>query len=257
MELALISIVAFATSILTFFSGFGLGTLLMPIIALFFPLEVAITITAIVHLANNIFKTVLVGKYAHWKVLLKFGITAIIAAFFGAQLLSWLSENTTVINFTILNYVFGTTLLRLIIGMLILIFVILEFTPQFSKLQFNQKYLPLGGLISGFFGGLSGHQGAFRSLFLIKSGLTKEQFIATGVLIAVMIDISRLSVYSWNMHVSSVNIDWILVISASLSAFIGAYIGRQLLKKVTIKTVHALVSLLLIVVSLSLILGII
>jgi acyl-CoA reductase-like NAD-dependent aldehyde dehydrogenase len=42
-------------------------------------------------------------------------------------------------------------------------------------------YLPVGGLLSGFFGGLSGHQGALRSVFLLRAGLTKESFIATGV----------------------------------------------------------------------------
>jgi len=37
-------------------SGFGLGTLLLPVFALFFPLPVAIAATALVHLANNFFK---------------------------------------------------------------------------------------------------------------------------------------------------------------------------------------------------------
>jgi uncharacterized protein len=58
------SLAAFFTAGLTFFSGFGLGTLLLPVFALFFPLETAIGLTALVHLANNLFKLALVGKYA-------------------------------------------------------------------------------------------------------------------------------------------------------------------------------------------------
>ena len=47
---------------LTLYSGFGLGTLLLPVFALFYPIEVAVAATAIVHGANNMFKVSLVGK---------------------------------------------------------------------------------------------------------------------------------------------------------------------------------------------------
>lgn len=56
MELALIGIVALLTAGVTLFSGFGLGTILTPVFALFFPVPLAIAATAVVHLANNIFK---------------------------------------------------------------------------------------------------------------------------------------------------------------------------------------------------------
>jgi len=55
--------------------------------------------------------------------------------------------------------------------------MLLEMSPRFQQWSLDKKYLPLGGLLSGFFGGLSGHQGALRSAFLIKSGLSKESFI--------------------------------------------------------------------------------
>ena len=62
MEYVVIVIVALCVSMLTLFSGFGLGTLLMPALAIFFPVPVAIAATAIVHLANNIFKVGLLGS---------------------------------------------------------------------------------------------------------------------------------------------------------------------------------------------------
>lgn len=67
MVYLIICAVALVVSALTLFSGFGLGTLLMPAFAIFFPIEIAIATTAIVHLANNIFKLVLVGKMADLK----------------------------------------------------------------------------------------------------------------------------------------------------------------------------------------------
>ena len=55
MEIILISLAAFLTAILTFFSGFGLGTILMPVFAIFFPIDIAIALTGVVHFANNLF----------------------------------------------------------------------------------------------------------------------------------------------------------------------------------------------------------
>src|SRR5262245_51740326 len=86
-ELIILSIAALLTSLLTFFSGFGLGTILMPVFAVFFPVEVAIALTGVVHFLNNIFKLSLVGVKANKDVVLRFGIPAFIAAFAGAWLL--------------------------------------------------------------------------------------------------------------------------------------------------------------------------
>ena len=56
MEYLVIAVAALVVSMMTFFSGFGLGTLLLPVFALFFPVEIAVATTALVHLANNLFK---------------------------------------------------------------------------------------------------------------------------------------------------------------------------------------------------------
>lgn len=81
------------------------------------------------------------------------------------------------------------------VAILLAIFAILELSPRFEKLGFNPKHIPLGGALSGFFGGLSGQQGALRSAFLIRSGLNKESFVGTSVVSAVVVDVSRLIVY--------------------------------------------------------------
>ena len=82
-------------------------------------------------------------------------------------------------------------------------FAAFDLIPHFSKLKFEKKLIPLGGFLSGFFGGLSGNQGALRSAFLIKTGLKKEVFIGTTVVISSFVDLTRLSVYSSNL----INID--------------------------------------------------
>jgi len=256
LDIIIISITAFLASGLTLISGFGLGTLLMPVIAIFFPLEIAIAITALVHFANNIFKLFLMGKEADKSIVIRFGTAAIIAAFAGAYLLGILTDVPPIYSYSMFNNLFYIEPVKLVIGSLILVFILLELSPNFSEIKINKKYLPIGGILSGFFGGLSGHQGAFRSMFLLKSGLTKEKFIATGVVIAVMVDITRMTIYGIK-HLNFIgNTNIFLIIIASISAFMGAFMGKKYLKKITISVVRGLVTILLILIGIGLISGI-
>jgi len=255
MDFFIISVVAMAAALLTLFSGFGLGTLLMPIVALFFPVEIAVTITAIVHFANNAFKFFLVGKHASLSVILKFGLPAVFFALLGALLLTNMSGTNELVTYDLLSHTFTTSTMKLVVGVLILLLVVIELMPFFKSLSIDKKYLPFGGALSGFFGGLSGHQGAFRSMFLLKAGLSKEQFVATGVILAVMVDINRLAVYGWHFGSTQTMVNWWLVASACMSAFIGAYFGKKLLTKVTIGNVQKFVSVLLVFIGLGLVTG--
>jgi uncharacterized protein len=253
MEIIIISTAALVAAALTLFSGFGLGTLLMPIISIFFPIEIAVAVTALVHFANNVFKVGLLGKNAKKSVLIAFGIPAIFFAILGALTLTWLSSATHVIDYSVLVWKMHVSPIKLVIGIIILSFVILELIPKFSTIAIEQRFLPIGGMLSGFFGGLSGHQGVFRSMFLIKADLSKEQFVATGVMLAVMVDIARLLIYG--LDLSKFHINWSLVSAASVSAFLGSYLGAKLLKKVTISAVQNVVSMLLVIVAIGLITG--
>ncbi|HRW63799.1 MAG TPA: TSUP family transporter, partial [Bacteroidales bacterium] len=114
-----------------------------------------------------------------------------------------------------------------------------------------------GGVLSGFFGGLSGNQGAFRSAFLIKAGLTKESFIGTAVVVSTFVDFTRLSVYATRFTKSGLADNIILVLFAVLAAVVGAYIGNKLLKKVTIHSIQVLVAIMLIFISIALGMGVI
>ena len=257
MEIFVVSVAAFLTAILTFFSGFGLGTILTPIFVFFFPVDVAIALTGIVHLFNNIFKVILVGKHANRRVLIRFGIPAVIAAFIGAWLLINLSDISAITRYDLMDKTFLITPIKLVIAVLLVFFSIFELLPAFKKMSFGEEKLPIGGILSGFFGGLSGHQGALRSAFLIKAGLTKEAFIGTGVIIACFIDFTRLAVYATRISTSGINDNLSLILSATLSAMAGALIGKWLLKKITLDLLHKFVAVMLILIGLALGLGII
>ncbi len=247
MEIVLVCIAALFASFLTFFSGFGLGTILMPVLALFFPVEVAIALTGIVHLLNNLFKMAIVGKQAAWRVVFKFGAPAIVGALLGAWLLMYFTEGSEITRYYIGSRLCVITPVKLAVAILMAFFAIVEFVPFYKNLQFSENKLFLGGAISGFFGGISGHQGALRSAFLIKYGLSKEAFIATGVMIASVVDISRISVYFTRFSNIGIEENIGLLTAAVLSAFAGAFFGKRLLKKVTINFVHVTVSIMIII----------
>lgn len=256
-EYIIVCLAALIGSGLTFFSGFGLGTILVPVFALFFPLEVALVLTAIVHFLNGGFKLLLVGIHANKNVILRFGIPAIIFSFLGASLLKVLSDNSfPLFYYRIQGHLIKIYPLGFIIGLLLILFALFELIPRLNKLQLSQKYLPLGGILSGFFGGLSGNQGALRSVFLLRAGLTKESFIATGVVIACMIDITRLTVYIPKVLRHRDELDFTLIACATIAAFIGAYVGNKLLKKVTIVVLRYVVSIALMLFGCLLMLGI-
>jgi uncharacterized membrane protein YfcA len=218
---------------------------------------VAIALTAIVHFLNNAFKFVLVKKHIDWKIAIQFGIPALIFALLGAFLLDKITNATILGEYTLQQNVFQITLMKVIVAVLLIFFALFELLPKLKNLQFPEKYLPIGGVLSGFFGGLSGHQGALRSAFLTKVGLSKEAFIATGVLIACMIDISRMSVYFTNISKVKGNLNINLVIIATLAAFIGVYFGNKLVKKITINTVQKIVAFMIIVFAIALGFGIV
>jgi uncharacterized membrane protein YfcA len=257
MEYIIICLTAFGASLLTFFSGFGLGTILTPVMIVFFPPEEAIALTGVVHLLNNLFKLIIVGKQTDIQIAAKFGIPAILGSFIGAFVLVYISKHFFDYQYQLLGHTMHVTLIKLMVAMLMIFFALFEMLPWLKSLQFDKKYIGVGGFINGFFGGLSGNQGALRSAFLLRYGLSKEAFVATGVVIACLIDVTRLSIYFGGSQINDYWENDTLLVLAALSAFAGAYLGSKLLKKVTLDFVQKLACTMIIVLALLMATGVI
>lgn len=256
MTVAFLCAVAFLASGLTFFSGFGLGTLLLPAFALFFPVEQAVALTGAVHFLNGLFKLGLVGRHADLPVVLRFGAPALLASLLGALVLARVAGLPPLLTYELGGHRFAVTPVKAVVGGLLLAFAWLELSARFRQVAFPARYLPLGGLLSGFFGGLSGMQGALRSAFLVRAGLSRDAFIGTGVVIAVLIDLSRLGVYSTAILDGAHALDVGLLSAAVVSAFAGAALGNRYLRKLTMTHVQRLVAVLLFAVGLGLVAGV-
>lgn len=260
MDFLIIGVVAFSASLLTFFSGFGLGTILLPAFALFVSVPAAIAGTATVHLLNNLFKGTLVRKAVDWKTVWQFGIPAIPAAILGAFVLTYLDQSSTTLAFHIGSYTFTPTLAGVVVGGILILFAILELQTWFQKITFPSKYLPLGGLATGFMGGLSGQQGALRSMFLLKSNFDAQHFIATGVFIAIQIDLARLPTYIFGLNTFSETLtqhQMALIGVGTVCAFAGAWIGARYMKKTSVTVIRYMVATLMLIIGTLMILGVV
>lgn len=255
VELALVTLVALAASLLTFVSGFGLGTVLMPALALFVAPEAAVALTAVVHLLANLLKVALVGREADRPTLVAFGIPALLGGLAGGWLLQGWARSVEPISWHLGSWRFMTFPTALAIGVAMLLVAAAELHPRFQDWRPPTRWLPLGGAASGFLGGLSGHQGALRSAFLAGlPGLSPVGFAATGAVIACAVDLARLAAYgapAW----ASAGAHAGLLAASGLAALGGTWLGARWIRRTTLPFVRKLVAAGVILVALRLITG--
>lgn len=261
MTLLFVALAALAVSLLTLFAGFGLGTLLLPVFAFFFPVEVAVAATAVVHLANNLFKASLVGRSADWRIIARFAPGAAAASVAGALVLRAVSGLPALATYRIGTHICTVTPVKVLIAALMLAFAAFEVHPRYRTVTFGERHFLVGGLLSGFFGGISGHQGALRAVFLLKAGLTPQVLVATGAACAIVVDVARLVVYGPAFFTK----DFValngasgrsLVWTAMAAAFVGTFVGTRTLRRVSLRTMQILAGVLLVGIAVALGVGV-
>jgi uncharacterized membrane protein YfcA len=195
---------------------------------------------------------------------MRFGLPAIGGAWLGAWTLEQLAGTSPLARYSILGLEAEVTPAKLVVGLLLLLFTVIEFVPRLDAILVPARLrslpafedpLPIGGLLSGFFGGLAGLQGALRSAILIRVGLTKEAYVATGVVIACLIDVSRLAVYATSMGGPPL-LGYGVLAAAVAAAFAGSWLGNRYLKKVTLQRVQRLVAGMLLIFAIGLLVGV-
>lgn len=244
-----------AVGAVTLVSGFGLGTLLLPAMAMFFPLEVAIAATAVVHLANSVFRLALVGRHADRGTVLAFGVPAAVAALAGAAVMLAMGRFAPLVKYDIGRVQCEITLLKLAIGLLLAGLAALELWPAYQRLRLPRRAMPIGGLVSGFVGGISGIQGAIRAPFLLRTGLEPNAYAGTTSWIAAVVDVMRLCVYAIGFTSLAPQrydaMDWArdggVVAAACLSAMLGSSVGALLIRRTTMRAIRYFVAGLLFV----------
>jgi uncharacterized membrane protein YfcA len=208
-------------------AGFGIGSVLTPLLSLRVDAKLAVAAVAIPHVAGTALRLWLLRGRIDRRILLWFGAASAAGGLLGALLHAWASSRALAI-------VFGS----------LLIFVgISELTGLVARLRLGRRAAWVVGALSGMLGGMVGNQGGIRSAALLAFDADKRTFVATATAVGLVVDAARLPVYlagEWARLVSL----WPLIAVATAAVLVGTLIGLRLLPRIPEATFRRVVALL-------------
>lgn len=235
MELLLILVLVIFASGVGTLTGFGLSTVMIPVMVLFYPMAETLLFVGIIHWFNDLWKLVLFREGIRGKLILGFGIPGLIATVLAARLV-----------FTI-----PTTILQRILGVFLIGYVVFLFVRSAFKVKQSTATAAVGGALSGFFAGVFGIGGAIRALFLSAFDLPKAIYLATAGAIALVIDTPRLAIYLQQGTRLGPLVFWGLILFVPAS-FLGARLGKGLLDRIPQEHFRKVVAAFLLIVAIRL-----
>lgn len=232
--IALLTVFANAVGVL---SGFGIGTIMMPLLALFLPFHQTILLVAIIHWFHNIWKIIFFHHGFDKKLFLCFGLPSVVTTFIGASLVTE-----------------TTDMLTSFLGVALIAYVIFLYLKPRFELPQTTTYGVLGGAISGFTAGIIGIRGAIRSAFLSAYDLPKATYLATTGAISFLVDTVRIATYyGWEGIVlePSLTRGLFIIIPAT---FIGSKVAQLFVDKIPQQQFRYVIALFLLLVGIRLLL---
>lgn len=215
LELVVFTLLAtFVAAALTVPAGFGLATMITPVVFLWLDPHEAVAVVAIVHGSHNAWKLKVLRKSVDYTAVRRFGWAMVVGALIGASL----------------NTVVESEPLLLIVGIALVILPLLSITEGWTNFRLPEAEDRIGGFGSGFFGGLTGHQGALRAMFLQKRLPDKSEYAATAAVLALVVDVTRVPVYVALEGWQILDAGW-LILGLVLAAVLGVQLGKRWLKK--------------------------
>ena len=208
----IVSVLAGAVSAVT---GFGIGSLLTPVLALRIDTGIAVAAVSIPHVVGTSLRLWLLQGGIDRRVLWSFGLTSAAGGLAGAALQGLASNRW-------LNVVFGVLLLFAAVS---------QMTGLARRMRFRGPVAWIAGALSGLLGGLVGNQGGIRSAALLGFDLSKETFVGTATAIALFVDGARVPVYLAHQHAEMAAL-WLWMLIASIGVIAGTVLGSKVLVRV-------------------------
>jgi uncharacterized membrane protein YfcA len=218
-------------------TGFGTSTIMIPVLSLFVPMPVVLLFVGIIHLCGDIWKVLLFKKGFDWKLILFFGLSGVAASFLGASL-SLHAQDLP---------------LKRILGIFLILYVIFILIKREWALPKTSVTAICGGTLSGLSAGFFGVGGAIRGAFLAAFNLPKQVYIFTSGLIALFIDVTRISRYIWGGTRLEEHLLYILIACIPIS-FLGAYTAKKFLDRLPQRFFRIFVGIFLALVGIKLVL---
>lgn len=235
---AMIALVSFFANIVGTLSGFGVGTIMTPILLWWLPFAETVLLVGIIHWFHDIWKVIFFRTGINWPLFVLMGIPSMVMGFIGALLLPFAQPQ----------------LLLILLGMLLISFVIfLWVKPHFTLAMTTRNWITAGAL-SGFCAGLFGIRGPIRGAFFIAFNLSRDTFISTLALIGILLDSTRLITYMLEGTQLSATLAWGLLVFVPVS-WLGVYIGQHAIRKVSQERFRTIVSFFLFAAGISLIIS--
>lgn len=191
--------------------GFGSSVFFVPIANFFFPLQAALGLTALFHLASNMSKIFLFRQGLDRVLLVRIGLPAVAGVTLGGLLAGSLPSYW--VEWILALFLIFTSLLFLL-------------RPTLAVPP-NKTNAVIGGSLSGFTAGLLGTGGAIRGITMAAFNLEKSVFIATSAAIDLGVDATRSVVYfqkGFMRWEDAHYLPWLLAIG-----FVGSWMGQKLL----------------------------
>ena len=210
----LLAFVTLAASVVGTATGFGTSTIMIPVLSLYLPLPAALLFVGVIHLCGDVWKVLLFRKGLVWHLVLGFGVSGIIASYFGASLSLYAAAMP----------------LKKALGVFLLLYVAFLFIKRDWALPKTHATAVCGGLLSGLFAGFFGVGGAVRGAFLAAYDLPREVYVFTSGMIALFIDLTR--VYRYISGGTQIEDDLLYALLVCIPvSFIGAWLAKRFLQK--------------------------
>jgi uncharacterized membrane protein YfcA len=210
-------------------SGFGIGSVLTPVLSSHFDIRLAIALVSLPHLAGTFIRFLLVRTHIDREVLLGFGAASAIGGLVGAAL-------QAVVQSAALAVIFGLLLVFAGLGSL---------TGFAQRMRFSGRRSALaGGALSGLLGGLVGNQGGIRAAALLGFDVQRQAFIATATAVALIVDGARIPVYLATQG-ASLAPQWPLILVLAIGAIVGTLLGERTLRRMSEQVFRRVVGVLL------------
>ncbi|HEY9723477.1 MAG TPA: sulfite exporter TauE/SafE family protein [Oscillatoriaceae cyanobacterium] len=194
--------------------GFGIGSLLTPLLGLEVGLKLAVALVAVPHAIATATRFWLLRRHVDKRVLLGFGLASAAGGLVGA----------------LLHGVFASRGLTYLLAALLIFVGVSGWTGLTARMRFEGVWAWLAGILSGGLGGLVGNQGGIRSGAMLGMGVEKTAFVGTATAIGLMVDAARLPVY---LYTSSglMAAHWMPIAIASVGVLLGTFLGERLLRR--------------------------
>lgn len=229
LYVALLAAVALTAAGIAAVTGFGVGSLLTPTLAIETGTKLAVAAISIPHLVATAQRFWMLRGDVDRQVLLRFGITSALGGLAGALVHTRVPSRA----------------LALVFGIVVAGAGISELTGWMRRVRWGRGSAWVAGALSGALGGMVGNQGGIRTAALLGFNVPKRSFVATSTAIGLLVDGARMPIYLATEYREILRI-WPLVVTATIAVVIGTALGTRVLGQVPEQTFRRVVAILLI-----------